>query len=376
MSCAPAPTAGSRSLAGPCIHESLLEAHERAAQLGSWEWLPAADQQTWSDNLFRIFGLEPGEIKPSRRAVLDQALPDDRDRVASYFEAAGRAERPGPIEYRILQPGGAVRRLRWTIVSIEIIASRAMRVIGAVQDITDQRLAEEEIAAHVAASTALADWDSLEEGAMGLLAGLGEAMDFVVGALWVPDRELLSAAAVWRASSARDTAEFESATRALRLPSGVGLPGLVWRSGVPASIASVVADPDYRRASAAARAGIRAALAFPALHHGVVLAVVELHAWEELRPATRTLETIGAIGYELGEFLSRRGGQLRRPPLTPRELQVLQLVADRCSGGEIGERLGISAATVNSHLKHIYTRLGLHDRAGAVAVALRLGLIA
>jgi DNA-binding CsgD family transcriptional regulator len=62
-------------------------------------------------------------------------------------------------------------------------------------------------------------------------------------------------------------------------------------------------------------------------------------------------------------------------PLTPRELEVLQLAAAGCNGPMIAEQLVVSPATVRTHFDNIYAKLGAHDRAAAVAVALRLGLI-
>lgn len=64
------------------------------------------------------------------------------------------------------------------------------------------------------------------------------------------------------------------------------------------------------------------------------------------------------------------------PPLTPRERAVLQLAAEDLSGPGIAERLGVSRATVRTHFAHIYVKLDVQGRAGAVAKGMRLGLIA
>lgn len=61
--------------------------------------------------------------------------------------------------------------------------------------------------------------------------------------------------------------------------------------------------------------------------------------------------------------------------LTPRELEVLQLAADGCTGPMIAEQLVLSAATVKTHFEHVYDKLEVRDRAAAVAKAMRLGLI-
>ena len=62
-------------------------------------------------------------------------------------------------------------------------------------------------------------------------------------------------------------------------------------------------------------------------------------------------------------------------PLTPRERDVLQLAADDLSAPVIAQQLSLSPATVNTHFGHIYVKLDVSSRAGAVAKALRLGLI-
>jgi DNA-binding CsgD family transcriptional regulator len=61
-------------------------------------------------------------------------------------------------------------------------------------------------------------------------------------------------------------------------------------------------------------------------------------------------------------------------PLTRRERQVLELAADGLNGPSIAKELVLSTATVRTHFAHIYRKLGVPDRAAAVAKAMRLGL--
>jgi ATP/maltotriose-dependent transcriptional regulator MalT len=63
-------------------------------------------------------------------------------------------------------------------------------------------------------------------------------------------------------------------------------------------------------------------------------------------------------------------------PLTPREREVLQLAAEGMSGPGIAERLGVSPTTVKTHSSNVYEKLGVSSRSAAVAMGLRLGLIA
>jgi DNA-binding NarL/FixJ family response regulator len=76
-------------------------------------------------------------------------------------------------------------------------------------------------------------------------------------------------------------------------------------------------------------------------------------------------------------LLSRLMGQIRQPVpgmLSKRELEVLKLVADGASNREVAGRLFISEASVKTHLVHIFNKLGVRDRAGAVGEAYRRNL--
>jgi two-component system nitrate/nitrite response regulator NarL len=64
-----------------------------------------------------------------------------------------------------------------------------------------------------------------------------------------------------------------------------------------------------------------------------------------------------------------------RPLLTAREMEILRLIADGLSAPEIGRQIHLSTATVKTHLHAVYEKLGVSDRASAVAVAMRQGLL-
>jgi DNA-binding CsgD family transcriptional regulator len=61
--------------------------------------------------------------------------------------------------------------------------------------------------------------------------------------------------------------------------------------------------------------------------------------------------------------------------LTPREIEVLELAAEGLSGPELAKQLVLSPGTVGTHFKNIYAKLGVRNRAAAVAKAMRLGVI-
>lgn len=72
---------------------------------------------------------------------------------------------------------------------------------------------------------------------------------------------------------------------------------------------------------------------------------------------------------------SRRVAEERRAPLTEREKQVLRLVGQTLTNAEIAVTLFLSEGTVKTHLGRVFTKLGLRDRAQAVAFAYETGLV-
>jgi two-component system nitrate/nitrite response regulator NarL len=77
----------------------------------------------------------------------------------------------------------------------------------------------------------------------------------------------------------------------------------------------------------------------------------------------------------LAEQIRFREENESRPRLSEREHEVLKLIADGLSAPEIGERIHLSTATVKTHLQHLYEKLGVSERAAAVAEGMRRGLV-
>jgi PAS domain S-box-containing protein len=121
---------------------SLAEAQE-VAQLGSWEWNIAPNRVTWSDELYRLFGLEPQSIDVTYETFLELVHPDDRERIGKTVGEALRDTRPFTFDHRVVLPSGDVRWLegRGHVVSDE--RGSPARVVGTSQDATERhRIAE------------------------------------------------------------------------------------------------------------------------------------------------------------------------------------------------------------------------------------------
>jgi DNA-binding CsgD family transcriptional regulator len=156
---------------------------------------------------------------------------------------------------------------------------------------------------------------------------------------------------------------------------GDGAPGRAWAHGRPFVVADVAADPSFGRPDAARRLGLKSGVAVPALTDDGPLAVLTFYSTDRRAGTARLERTLGAIGRDVGAFLARRRAQLSDRTLSPRELEVLRLAAEGRSGPEIARHLVVAPSTIKTHFEHIYEKLGVGDRAGAVAYALRAGII-
>jgi ATP/maltotriose-dependent transcriptional regulator MalT len=119
------------------------------------------------------------------------------------------------------------------------------------------------------------------------------------------------------------------------------------------------------------------AVAFPAPFGGDVLAVLEFYTDERREFTPRLVGTLNEIGREIGRSITHQqtGGSGTPIRLTARELEVLEIAASGRNGPEIARTLHVSPETIKTHFDHIYKKLGVSERSGAVAEAMRLGWI-
>jgi PAS domain S-box-containing protein len=364
-----------QTLVGETLERAAL--HERAEELagiGSWDWQPESERLVWSDNMFRLYGLRPGEITPSTEYAMEHCHPDDRERVERAADDLGRTGRRAELRYRYVWPDGTLRHVMSTVISVAQSDGLSRRMVGTVRDLTEQHQAEQEIAARFAVSEALSNWEPGALGARRLLRHLAEALEFEVGVMWVPRGDALAAWVVSQAG-AQPAHELESALRDVHLGRAGGLAGSAWASTEPARIADLTGDAAGAVRAMDARTGLHGLLAVPANCGQEVLAVLTFASRRQAVLTDRFMRSLLGIGYEIGHYLARRRGELSVTALTRRELEVLQLSATGHARRQIADRIEVSQATVKTHFEHIYKKLGVADRASAVGEALRQGLI-
>jgi two-component system, NarL family, nitrate/nitrite response regulator NarL len=137
--------------------------------------------------------------------------------------------------------------------------------------------------------------------------------------------------------------------------------------GLPTNVVFLSAFLDPKTVYDAVAAGANAYLSKEAETDEIVTAILAAARGETiLGPEVQT---------GLAEQIRLREESEARPRLSEREHQVLKLIAEGLSAPEIGERIHLSTATVKTHLQHLYEKLGVSERAAAVAEAMRRGLL-
>ena len=114
-----------------------LEEAQRIAHLGSWRRNLPGDAMEWSDEMFRIFGLDPA-TSPTLTVILDAALPEDRDKVLRAIQGARHNSVPLNLDYRIVRPDGSIRSIHTFGEITRNKAGVPTHIRGVTQDVTDR----------------------------------------------------------------------------------------------------------------------------------------------------------------------------------------------------------------------------------------------
>ena len=123
------------------VNERLIEA-QQVAHVGSWEWDIGADRVWWSDEMYRIYGIQPG-APIGYDTFLQRLHRDDRPLVDAIVRQAMIDGRPFAFDHRVIRDDGAVRVLYGAGHVIFDSSSRPIRMVGIGHDITERKEAEE-----------------------------------------------------------------------------------------------------------------------------------------------------------------------------------------------------------------------------------------
>ena len=138
------------------LTEELAEAHESLkastnaqlaeaqalASLGSWDWNVDTNRITWSDEMFRLYGLEPGSIEIDYDRYQSLVHPDDRQLGNDIVSTSLRTGEPFAYDHRVIRPDGDERVFHARGRVILGGDGKPVRMFGTGQDVTDRRRAE------------------------------------------------------------------------------------------------------------------------------------------------------------------------------------------------------------------------------------------
>jgi diguanylate cyclase (GGDEF)-like protein/PAS domain S-box-containing protein len=137
------------------FNESLLRAtaqqkHKLAeaqavAHIGSWELDLVSGEATWSDELYRIFEVDPMEFRPSFEGLLAMVHPGDRGTVLDAVRAALAERDPYVVDYRVILADGTERWINARGAVIQSDEGQPVGMAGTAQDITDRKRSEAEL---------------------------------------------------------------------------------------------------------------------------------------------------------------------------------------------------------------------------------------
>ena len=133
-----------RERAQAAVHEreTRLQMALRGGQIGLWDLDLVSGSLLWSDEHYRILGLEPGSLPPSYEIMRDAIHPDDRDAMEALFHTTQLDGKPIYCEYRVVRPDGTEA---WVEAEGQYelnSAGKPTRMLGVLTDITRRKQAE------------------------------------------------------------------------------------------------------------------------------------------------------------------------------------------------------------------------------------------
>ena len=125
-------------------NEKRLNEAQRIAKMGHWELDQTNNKLIWSDEIYRIFEIDPKKFGASYESFLETIHPDDREYVNSAYAGSLINKNRYSIEHRLLMKDNRVKYVFEQCETFFDSDGQPLRSIGTVQNITERRLAEEE----------------------------------------------------------------------------------------------------------------------------------------------------------------------------------------------------------------------------------------
>ncbi|NQV36455.1 MAG: PAS domain S-box protein [Candidatus Marinimicrobia bacterium] len=126
-------------------YQKRLAYAQSIAHVSDWEWEVSTNKVTWSDELFRIYGYEPGDFTLDFDFVKNQMHPDSLAEFMDALDKALKGEKTNEIDYKFFRKDGSIGVLYATGDIIRDEKGNPLKMVGIVQDITQRKQAELEL---------------------------------------------------------------------------------------------------------------------------------------------------------------------------------------------------------------------------------------
>lgn len=152
------------------------------AHIGSWSFDLRTERLLWSDELYRIFGLDPERFDGDFEAIIPQVVhPADLENVRNAYRQMVTALKAPPVEFRILLSDGTERTVYAEAEMMVDDQGRPVSIVGTIQDITERKRIEEERIRLATAVEAAADAVVVTDAARGMIQYINPAFEKITG---------------------------------------------------------------------------------------------------------------------------------------------------------------------------------------------------
>ncbi len=289
-----------------------LDAAQAITHVGSWEWDLRSGAVTWSDELYRIYGYEPGSHAVTLEFFLSVVHPEDRDRIRGEVEGALARKDRFAYRERIVRPDGSVRVLD-TIGEVVCDADGApFGLLGTCRDVTEEAAREREKRRFERLQAG--EREALEQLAAG--APLRAVLDVIVRFIEEITPDSIASVLLLdeggehlRTGAAPHLpTEYNNAIDGARLGPNAGSCGTAAFRKEPVIVADIERDPlwdDYRHL--AAPHGLRACWSFPlCTPDGRVLGTFAVYYKQPRTPDAQSKQLIERAAHVAGIAIERR----------------------------------------------------------------------
>jgi len=258
-----------------------------------------------SENMVHLLGYSVDEAM-SYDWFVKNLHPDNRDvplRMVPETIAKGRSR----TEYRIRHKDG---RYLWVEDNQRLVRNAAgepAELVGVWTDITQRKKAELRLRLQHAVAGELAEGASTERTNQKIIETMGKSLGWELGEYWTVDKvaNVIRRTGFWHPPSS-EFRDFIAASESMTFARGVGLGGRVWASGHAELSTDIETDPAFARRQISDSLGLHGWIGFPVVLRGEVLGVIGFFSSEVQQVDDELVETLTAIGIQLGQFIDKQ----------------------------------------------------------------------